>query len=312
MQSTPGGATEEGRRQDGGMSDSTGWSPSGGGTPGVIPLRPMLLGEILEGAVATLRRHAGVVFGSSAVVALLSAVIYFGADLWVFDATEPAPVIDTDAPPEEQLDQAMAQLQDSMPQFGALALITLVTQTFLAGLLTIVVGRAVLGQTIGVRQAWEELRPRLLSLLGVTVVVTAAVMIGSFLFLIPGIWLYGLLSLATPALVLERGRLSEALRRSVALVQGSWWRVFGVLVAGLLITYVLSYLIQLPFGMAIDPQAFERGYTPEELLIRELGSAVARTVTVPFLSVVTALLYIDQRMRREGLGDELARAARMK
>lgn len=294
------------------MSGSTGWSSSGGGTPGVIPLRPLLLGEILEGAVTTLRRHAGVVFGSSAVVALISAVIYFGADLWVFDATEPAPVIDTEAPPEEQLEQAMAQLQDSLPQFGALALITLITQTFLSGLLTIVVGKAVLGHAIGVREAWEELRPRLPFLLGVTLVVTAAVMVGSLLFIVPGIWLYGLLSLATPALVLERGRLSDALRRSVTLVRGSWWRVFGVLVAGLLITYVVSYLIQLPFGIAIDPAAFERGYTPEELLLREVGSAVARTVTVPFLSVVTALLYIDQRMRREGLADELARASRMK
>ncbi|OQO90286.1 hypothetical protein B1813_17835 [Saccharomonospora piscinae] len=292
------------------MSDSTGWSSSGGDRPGVIPLRPLVLSEIIGGALDTLRRYAGVVFGSAAVVALLSGVVYFAADLWVLDATEPAPTIDATATPEQQLDQAVAQLQETLPEFGALALITLVTQTFLSGLLTVVVGRAVLGQPIGVGEAWEQLRPRLLPLLGLTLVVTVAVMVGTLFFIVPGVWLYALLSLATPALVLERGTLGEALRRSVALVRGSWWRVFGVLVVGVLVTWAIGTLIQWPFGLAIDPQAFERGYTTQELLLRELGGAVARTVTVPFGAAVTALLYIDQRIRREGLGEELARAAR--
>ncbi len=293
------------------MSESTGWSTSRGRRPGVIPLRPLLLGEILQGAVATLRRYAGVVFGSAAVVALVSAAVYYVADLWLLDATSPVPVIDADAPPEVQLDQAMTQLENALPRFGVLALITLVTQTFLSGLLTVVVGKAVLGHAIGVRQAWEELRPRLLPLLGLAFVVTLAAMVGLMLFIAPGVWLYVLLSLATPALVLERGRVGAALRRSVTLVQGSGWRVFGVLVVAFLVTGALSTLIEFPFGQAIDPQAFERGYTPQELLILEAGRAVASTVTVPFSAAVTALLYIDQRMRRENLADELSRAARM-
>ena len=60
---------------------------------------------------------------------LRSMVAYYVDEVCAKDGTlcKAALVIDTDAPPEEQLDQAMAQLQDSMPQFGALALITLVT-----------------------------------------------------------------------------------------------------------------------------------------------------------------------------------------
>lgn len=292
------------------MSDSTGRPGADGGTPGVIPLRPLLLGEILEGAVATLRKNAGVVFGASAAVAVISAVVYFCADLWLLNATEPAPVIDADASPEVVAEQLLDQLQDSLPQFAVVGLITLLIQTFLAGLLTVVVGRAVLGQSIGLRQAWEELKPRAVSLLGVTLVVAVAVMVGLLLLILPGVWLYALLSLATPALVLERGRVGAALRRSVELVRYSWWRVFGVLVVGVLITWAVSYLIQWPFSLAVDPGAVERGYTTGELAVRELGGAVARTITVPFTAAVTALLYIDQRLRRENLGDELARAAR--
>ncbi|WP_019816564.1 hypothetical protein [Saccharomonospora saliphila] len=326
------------------MTDSTGWSapdphgagsgggasgggPPGGGTPypryptpegpgrgdagkpGVIPLRPLAFGEILDGAITTMRRHAAVVFGSSAVVALLGAVLYFAADLWLLGATEPAPVIDENASPERQLDQAVAALEQSLPGMGVIALISLLTQTFLSGLLTVVVGKAVLGQAISVGQAWEELRPRLLPLFGLTVVVTLAVAVGTLFLVLPGIWLYVLLSLATPALILERGRVGQALGRSRTLVRGSWWRVFGVLLVALALTMIIGSIIQIPFGFAVDADAVARGMTTGELLITEVGNAVAQTITVPFASAVTALLYIDQRMRKEGLDIELSRAA---
>ncbi|WP_007026465.1 hypothetical protein [Saccharomonospora iraqiensis] len=314
------------------MTDSTGWSApdpdsagSGGGgqyprypqgpdrhragKPGVIPLRPLALGEILDGAITTMRRHAAVVFGSSAVVALVGAVLFFAADLWLLGATEPAPVIDETAPPEQQLDQMMTVLGESVPGFLVVALLTMLTQTFLSGLLTVVVGKAVLGSPITVAQAWEELRPRLLPLFGLTVLVTLAVSVASLFFVLPGVWLYVLLSLATPALVLERGRVGQALGRSRDLVRGSWWRVFGVLAVALLVTLIIGSIIQVPFSFLVDTDAVLRGMTTGELLITELGSAVAQTITVPFASAVTALLYIDQRMRREGLDIELSRAA---
>ena len=39
------------------------------------------------------------------------------------------------------------------------------------------------------------------------------------------------------------------------------------------------------------------------------GTIVAAAITWPFTAVATALLYVDRRMRREGLDLELARAA---
>lgn len=45
--------------------------PASESTPGVIPLRPLGLGEILDGAISTIRAHWRVVLGMSAVIAVL-------------------------------------------------------------------------------------------------------------------------------------------------------------------------------------------------------------------------------------------------
>ena len=45
------------------------------------------------------------------------------------------------------------------------------------------------------------------------------------------------------------------------------------------------------------------------LAVTNLGSVLASTVTAPFTAALTALLYIDLRIRREGLDVALARAA---
>jgi hypothetical protein len=44
-------------------------------------------------------------------------------------------------------------------------------------------------------------------------------------------------------------------------------------------------------------------------MVSTIGSILAGTLTYPFVAAVTVLLYVDLRMRREGLDLTLARAA---
>ena len=46
-----------------------------------------------------------------------------------------------------------------------------------------------------------------------------------------------------------------------------------------------------------------------ELTITSIGSIITAAIAWPFTAVSTALVYVDRRMRREGLDIELARAA---
>ena len=120
------------------------------------------------------------------------------------------------------------------------------------------------------------------------------------------------LALAAPAMVLERLPLREALRRSGVLVRHSWWRVLGVLVLAALIAGVVGQVLQLPFtAFGGGGSLFTAGddVTLRALVLAQVGAGVAQVLTAPFNSGVRALLYIDRRMRAEGLDVALAAAA---
>ena len=187
-------------------------------------------------------------------------------------------------------------------------------------MLTVVIGKGVLGQPAPIGEAWATLRPQLLRLIGAALLVfllTAGIFIVAllpgFLFAIGGgqggaiallviggivgiivlIYVAVLLALSTPALILERQPVIAALRRSRLLVRGAWWRTFGILLLSALIAGVVGGIIQLPFGLAssggslFDPNA-SASFTG--LLIRAIGAIVAGTIVRPFSAGVTALL----------------------
>ena len=101
--------------------------------------------------------------------------------------------------------------------------------------------------------------------------------------------------------------------RSRGLVQGAWWRTFGILLLVNVIAQVLSGIISVPTTVVTVLVSLTTGsgnpYEILPLLVTALGTIVASAITWPFTAVSTALLYVDRRIRREGLDIELARAA---
>ncbi|MFE3609979.1 hypothetical protein [Streptomyces goshikiensis] len=135
------------------------------------------------------------------------------------------------------------------------------------------------------------------------------------------VWLTVRFSLASAAVVMEGARPVTALRRSAALVRGDWWRIFGVTLAAGMVAGAVSWVIQLPFqmvglmGMIPVMAGVENGSdaTPDGL-IASLGFAVAamavggvagQTFQIAFTQLSAGMLYVDQRIRREGLADAI-------
>lgn len=213
---------------------------------------------------------------------------------------------------------------------------------------------AVLGRRARVAAVWRRARRRIPSVLGVTVLsglavllplvvgvvlfaVTIALSSGSslpavlFFLLAPAsaaaaVWLYVLFSFAPSAAVLEDASPVTAMRRSVRLVRGAWWRTFGVSLLGLVIVTTLASLVRMPFMFTMpifssyDPAAAPPADAAELFhdvlpdLMPYLAVTLATTfltqlLSAVFLPLVTTLLYIDRRIRREGLADILARVA---
>jgi hypothetical protein len=103
------------------------------------------------------------------------------------------------------------------------------------------------------------------------------------------------------------------MRRSWRLVRGSWWRIFGILLLAAIIATAVGQLILAPFvaaGAFIDGFAAQpgEGLPWASLALNSLGGIVSTTITLPFSAGVVALLYVDQRMRREAFDLELTRA----
>ncbi|MEV0097132.1 hypothetical protein [Streptomyces sp. NPDC050738] len=333
----------QGGPQQNGPYQGGGWGRPPAAKPGVIPLRPLGVGEILDGAVSTMRAHWRTVLGLTLTVAVVTQL----CDILIQRFLLPDPVtVDPNATGTEAMNEAFDSMQSSLTALAPTLVISLVGTLFTTAMLTMVISRSVLGRPVTLKEAWGEARPRLAGLLGLTLLLglmaggivavgilpgvlvgvfansaagAALAILGGLAALVVMIWLMVRFSLASPALMLERRGIVQSLRRSAKLVRGTWWRIFGITLLTIVLTLVVSMIIGIPFGaiaIAVDGNSFSdlfSGTTPDfgwpYLIVTGIGAVIASTITYPISAGVTVLLYVDQRIRREALDLELARAA---
>jgi hypothetical protein len=118
--------------------------------------------------------------------------------------------------------------------------------------------------------------------------------LGFILLIIPGIIFLVFFSVSIPALVIENRRGTEAMSRSWNLVSGNFWHAFGTIVVAALIAGLVSGLLSSIGG--------------SNWIVRWIFNAIAQIVTVPFSALVSVLLYLDLRSRKEALTVDALRA----
>jgi hypothetical protein len=315
-----------------------GWAqPPVAAKPGVIPLRPLGIGEILDGTVSTVRAHWRTVLGISLAVAVLTQTAEtLGTLVWYPDTAALESLQNNPAPaPEEVMTVFKSTFASALISSAVTGLIGILGTLVATAMLTIVVSRAVLGRSVSIGEAWREAKPQLFRLLGLLFLVPLIIVAVIAVALLPGIllsvtgadqaglllalgalaaviiaiWIGVRFSLATPALMLEKQKVIASLRRSAKLIRGAWWRVFGIeLLAGLLVLIVAA-IIEIPTTLIAGAATGDSPTSWTLLTITGIGAVISSTVTLPFSAGVTVLLYVDQRIRREALDLELARAA---
>jgi hypothetical protein len=142
--------------------------------------------------------------------------------------------------------------------------------------------------------------------------------VGLVFLVVPGLLLWAAWSLTTPALVLEGIGPIAALRRSWRLAWPALVRVWWVRTLSVLMGFLIQFLIAVPFSAAGALVVVATGgeddpgtvATVVVLALSVLGGIAAGMITAPFLAGVLALLYIDRRMRAEGLDLVLRRQGR--
>ncbi|MFH8657105.1 glycerophosphoryl diester phosphodiesterase membrane domain-containing protein [Streptomyces afghaniensis] len=344
----PGGpGAPGGHAGPGGPGGYGGWGNAWGGPPpaakpGVIPLRPLGVGEILDGAVSTMRTYWRTVLGISLTVAVITEVIVVLFQGLVLNDSSSEALND----PSATLSELSRAMGDAMLNSTVVFVISLVGTVIATALLTTVTSRAVLGKSVTIGEAWRDARPQVVKLFGLIcllllitagivtvgtlpgILVVAAGSTGAGVALtvlgvigagIVALWLMIRFSLASPALMLEKQGIKKAMSRSTKLVRGTWWRIFGIQLLATIIANVVASIIVIPFTFLaaalsgdgvtgwLNSGGSGLGWT--FLIVSGIGAVIGSMITFPITAGVTVLLYIDQRIRREALDLELARAA---
>ena len=139
--------------------------------------------------------------------------------------------------------------------------------------------------------------------------------LGAIAAIILTIWFTIMFRMAAQAVVLEREGPVRALGRSWRLVRGSFWRVLGITLLAGLIVVVTAGVLQIPFSLFAAMAGGGNSLLPSTggnvagILISAVGGVVAGAVARPISAGVAVLLYVDLRMRREGLDLVLQTAA---
>ena len=320
-----------------------GWAPPP--KPGLIPLRQLTLSDILTASFQVLRRNPGPTLGFSLLVnaagALLSG-LFFGALVFgLVSRTASASFADRDAVAAGSvLIGVLGSLVPLAVSIGLASLVqavvitevqraTLGEKNRIAALWARAKGRlwALIGWVLLVSTAVLLFIALVVALSfffvstleGVGILLTVLLVLGAGAVLMAGgIWLGTKLSMVPSILMGERVSLRQAISRSWSLTGQHFWRIFGITLLVSVILGFVSQIVTVPiqfigsfFIGLLDPNSTDS----ETTIVMSMGfsllivllSAVVSSVTTVIQSSTTALLYVDLRMRKEGLDLELIR-----
>jgi hypothetical protein len=307
--------------------------------PGIIPLRPLMFGEIIDGSFQTIRRNAKAMLGAAllaqSLVVVLTAVFTAGSvvsatslESWVEDLNE------------QDLAAAGIAFLAAVLLVGIL---TVFLSAVLQGAMVVPVARSVLNRTTGFRQMWGLARYRAWALIrlacllvlggllgaalffGLAVAIVAAVGGVGALILIPlgfggvalFVWIYMKVLVAPAAVVIEELGAVEGIRRSWQLTRGNWWRVLGITLVVAIMVGIIAQVVTIPVSLL--PAFYTSVVSPhggaDQAVAAAVGIAVVTAIVTAlvggvgyaFQTAVMALLYLDLRMRKDGLDIALLR-----
>ena len=206
------------------------------------------------------------------------------------------------------------------------AWITIVVTLFSVGALLFAGAQIYLGREITAGAAFRQVTLRFFPYLGsfllwILIVGLLAITVIGIPFAIYFVTRWGFYA---QAVLIEGTSATNALKRSRELVRGTWWRVFGIMLAIFLLVFmiqtVLQFFLLLAFGFTevISDEGgvlemFRRMFAPEltawdgliAYVIQSFINDVVDSLMLPLTPIGITLLYFDQRIRKEGFGTEI-------
>jgi hypothetical protein len=284
------------------------YGPPGWGTPspypplpkagsartGPLPLHPMTVGDILDGAFKLLKANVRTIVLVSAVFLVPVNLVagFFQRDLLggyglLQLANDPSLV-----------DQAANTGPSNALLLGTViaAFASFLITPFVGGAVSRVVASSYLGEELAPGPVMRATGRRFLALLGAFLFAALLKLVGALFCLVGILVPMTFFLVTTPAVMVEELGPIQAMARSVTLVRTRFWPV-------------LEWILSWPFGIVVSVIGFRWGW-----ILAAIGEILPALVTMPLVAIVATLVYFDLRIRNEGfdlqmIAAELARGA---
>lgn len=298
-----------------------------------------MFGEIMDGSFQTIRRNPKAMLGAGLLAQALGAVA--AGVLTAAGATSEASM---SAWLETQSNSELAGF--GLAVAGAIAVFSVLTvfiSAVLQGAMVVPVARSILNRRTGFRQMWLLARGRAWALVRMAGIAAAAAILAMALFAAAAVllvstagalsfaivfplglaffaafvWVAVKLTVAPAAIVIEELGALDGILRSWSITRGNWWRIFGIILVVSLLVGVIAQIVLIPVsllsglftGVVAPHDAAGQAATIGVVVAGATAvvSALAGAVGFAFQTSVMALLYMDLRMRKDGLDIALLR-----
>lgn len=176
-------------------------------------------------------------------------------------------------------------------------LVALVTGAILQGALVYGTVQDLNGRRAGVGDILATGLRSFLPVIGVSILFAIALVVGFILLIVPGIMIACAWCVAVPAVVADRTGVFDAFRRSAELTRGNRWRIFGLMVIWIVAVMLLSGIVG-ALGGTVSATGGEA--TPVAIVVNFIYATLSGLVG----AAGTAVLYVELRRARDGLGPE--------
>ena len=321
------------------MTSYPAWTPAS--RPGIIPLHPLTFGTILGRSFTALRHNPKVLLGFALGIQAVTYIVVIVAIGAIAIAAFSR--LDTLRPGTEEFDTVLAGSIALVVVAGiVLGLLAGAVGVIVQGVVVTEVARGAVAEKPTLGAIWAQLKPVVWRLIGYAFLLAAAgvlavtfvvlILIAIWFAVLPVaivlsvlavlgaiplvLWLSTKLMLAPSAIILEHATIRGAIVRSWTLIRGRFWVGLGVLVLVSLTFSVLAQLVSVPFSLLTsgvttiisptgDPEPGAIVALIFGLILTQVVTLLIQAVAVVVQSTASALVYIDCRMRREGLDLDL-------
>lgn len=252
-------------------------------------LRPLTTGELLDRTFSLYRYHFGLFIGIYALPHL--AVLAF--QLW-------GVTIQPYGPNLKNIATIMAWA------WGTIFL-SMIFSAIAQAATVVAVSQVHLDQPASVFDSFSRIKGHIIGVIGLSILITVAAGTALIAFIVPGVFLFLMWSLAVPAKVLENKGVFDSMSRSMDLSKGSRGRIFVIWILFAVLSIGISWLVQWPIIAAagVSSRGAMMRATAMWQVISQTAGFVSQCLVGPLVTIALSLVYYDQRVRKEAFDLQL-------